>query len=198
MPTPHALFPADYDVAYTYYFPILFRFAVKHLNDSEIAYSQNKSLDSMIAEVCDLLKVSNPFPDEYIPKLKLDILLGIKLVNKIHFILVEAKYLTQLSLKDYSQLTGYFQVAKNIGTGLLLLIVKGTSPNKLSSDFGEILKLNKLPMDWKVTVKNSEYDFKTGILTYLPGNGINWIETNNINGISDFKQLVQIIKDDFQ
>lgn len=37
MPTPHALFPADYDVAYTYYFPILFRFAVKHLNDSEIA-----------------------------------------------------------------------------------------------------------------------------------------------------------------
>ena len=42
-------------------------------------------------------------------------------------------------------------------------------------------------MDWKVTVKNSEYDFKTGILTYLPG-----------NGISDFKQLVQIIKDDFQ
>jgi glyoxylate utilization-related uncharacterized protein len=81
---------------------------------------------------------------------------------------------------------------------LLLLIVKGTSPNKLSSDFGEILKLNKLPMDWKVTVKNSEYDFKTGILTYLPGNGINWIETNNINGISDFKQIVQIIKDDFQ
>ena len=37
MPIPHALFPADYDVAYTYYFPILFRFAVKHLNDSEIA-----------------------------------------------------------------------------------------------------------------------------------------------------------------
>ena len=37
MPTPHALFPADFDVAYTYYFPILFRFAVKHLNGSEIA-----------------------------------------------------------------------------------------------------------------------------------------------------------------
>ena len=37
MPTPHALFPADYYVAYTYYFPILFRFAVKHLNDSKIA-----------------------------------------------------------------------------------------------------------------------------------------------------------------
>ena len=37
MPTPHALFPADFDVVYTYYFPILFRFAVKHLNGSEIA-----------------------------------------------------------------------------------------------------------------------------------------------------------------
>ena len=37
MPITHALFPADYDVAYTYCFPILFRFAVKHLNGSEIA-----------------------------------------------------------------------------------------------------------------------------------------------------------------
>jgi len=174
------------------------KYLKSYLDDSiEIAYSHNKSLDSMITEVCDLLEISNPFPNEYIPKLKLDILFGIKQANKIHFILVEAKYLIQLSLKDYSQLTGYLQVAKNIGTGLLLLIVKGTSPNKLSSDFGEILKLNKLPMDWKVTVKNSEYNFKTGILTYLPGNGINWIETNNINGISDFEQLIKIIKDDF-
>ncbi len=170
-----------------------------YLDDSfEIVHSQNKSLDSMIAEVCSSLEVSNPFLNEYIPKLKLDILFGIKRADKVHFVLIEAKYLTQLSLKDYSQLTGYLQVAKNIGTGLLLLIVKGTSPNKLSSDFGEILKLNKLPMDWKVTVKDSEYDFKTGILTYLPGNGINWIKTSNVNGISDFEQLVEIITGDFQ
>lgn len=169
-----------------------------YLDESfEISYSQNKSLDSMISEVCNLFGVANPFPNEYIPKLKLDILFGIKQGERIHFVLVEAKYLTQLSLKDYSQLTGYLQVAKNIGTGLLLLIVKGTSPNKLSSDFGEILKLNKLPMDWKVTVQNNEFDFKTGILTYLPGNGINWIKTKNVNGISDFEQLVKIITDDF-
>jgi hypothetical protein len=167
-----------------------------YLDESfEIAYSQNKSLDSMISELCDLFGVTNPFPNEYIPKLKLDILFGIKQGGRIHFVLVEAKYLTQLSLKDYSQLTGYLQVAKNIGTGLLLLIVKGTLPNKLSSDFGEILKLNKLPMDWTVTVQNSEFDFKTGILTYLPGNGI---RTQNVNGISDFEQLVRIITDDFQ
>ena len=175
------------------------RYLKSYLNDSfQIAYSQNKSLDSMIVEVCDFFGVANPFPDEYIPKLKFDILFGIKKGEKIHFVLVEAKYLTQLSLKDYSQLTGYLQVAKNIGTGLLLLIVKGTSPNKLSSDFGEILKLNKLPMNWKVTIQDDEFDFKTGILTYLPGNGINWIKTENVNGISNFEQLVKIITYDFQ
>lgn len=175
------------------------KYLKSYLDDSiEIAYSHNKSLDSMIAEVCDFLGLSNPFPNEYIPKLKLDILFGIKQANKVQFILVEAKYLTQLSLKDYSQLIGYLQVAKNIGTGLLLLIIKGNSPSKLSSDFGEILKLNKLPMDWKVTVNNNGFDFKTGILTYLPGNGINWINTDHVNGISNFEELVDIIKNDIQ
>jgi len=152
-----------------------------YLDDTyEIVYSQNKSLDSMINEVCDSFDIANPFPNQYIPKLKLDILFGIKNKGRLHFILVEAKYLTQLSLKDYSQLTGYLQVAKNIGTGLLLLIVKGTSPSKLSSDFGEIIKLNKLPMDWEMNVKGEKYSFKSGILTYLPGNGINWIDTSNL------------------
>ncbi len=170
-----------------------------YLDDSfEIAYSHNKALDSMINEVCESFNLPTPFPNEYIPKLKLDILFGIKKFNKVHFILIEAKYLTQLSLKDYSQLTGYLQVAKNIGTGLLLLIVKGTSPNKLSSDFGEILKLNKLPMDWKMIVKDEAFEFKSGILTYQPGNGINWINANNVNGISDFEELVEIIRNDFQ
>lgn len=164
----------------------------------EIAYSQNKSLDSMIVEVCSFLDVSIPFSNEYIPKLKLDILFGIKHSGRVHFILIEAKYLTQLSLKDYSQLTGYLQVAKNIGTGLLLLIVKGTSPNKISTDFGEILKLNKLPMNWRVTVRDEKYNFKTGIMTYVPGNGINWIETKKANGISGFENLVDIITKDFQ
>ena len=169
-----------------------------YLNEEfEIAYSHNKSLDSMINEVCDNFELPAPFPNEYIPKLKLDILFGIKKYDKVHFILVETKYLTQLSLKDYSQLSGYLQVAKNIGIGLLLLIVKGTSPNKLSSDFGEILNLNKLPMDWKVVIKSKEFKFKSGILTYQPGNGINWIDTNNVNGISDFDELVEIINKDF-
>jgi len=115
--------------------------------DFEIAYSVNKSLDSMINEVSNKLNTAIDFENDYIPKLKLDILFAIRKNEKVHLILFEAKYLRQLSLKDYSQLSGYLQVAKNISTGILLLIVKGSSPNKLSNDFNEIVQLKKLPMD---------------------------------------------------
>ena len=37
MPTPLAVFPASYHAAYNYYFPVLFRFALKHLQNGETA-----------------------------------------------------------------------------------------------------------------------------------------------------------------
>jgi len=162
--------------------------------DLEIAYSVNKSLDLMINEVSDKLSATIEFENEYIPKLKLDILFAIKRADKVHLILFEAKYLKQLSLKDYSQLCGYLQVAKNISTGILLLIVNGFSPNKLSNDFNEILQLKKLPMNWTQTVSNNEYLFQTGIMTFQPGNGIDWIDSKMINGISDYEELSYIIE----
>jgi hypothetical protein len=111
-------------------------------------------------------------------------------------ILIEAKYLNQLSLKDYSQLIGYLQVAKSISLGLLLLIQKGHSSNKLSNDFQEIVSKKKLPMDWVMNLKaiKEEFNFKTGIISYIPNNGIDWINTKELNGISSFEELVEQIK----
>ena len=133
----------------------------------------------------------------YIPKLKLDICFAI--INKtdnVKLILIEAKYLNQLSLKDYSQLVGYLQVAKNISLGLLLLIQKGHSSNKLSNDFQEIVSLKKLPMDWILNLKSigEEHHFKTGIISYIPSNGIDWVNTKELYGISSFEELVTQIK----
>lgn len=88
------------------------------------------------------------------------------------------------------------QVAKNISLGLLLLIQKGHSSNKLSNDFQEIVSLKKLPMDWILNLKiiGDEHHFKTGIISYIPGNGIDWINTKELNGISSFEDLIKQIK----
>jgi hypothetical protein len=95
-------------------------------NDYRIYYSLNKNLDSMVEDLEQQSTVIISTDDTYIPKLKLDICFAIiNKTNDVKLILIEAKYLNQLSLKDYSQLVGYLQVAKNISLGLLLLIQKG-------------------------------------------------------------------------
>lgn len=159
--------------------------------DTQFAYSFNKSLDVMIKELEALLQTNIPFNNEYIPKLKLDILFAFKRNENITFVLFEAKYLNQLSLKDYSQLSGYLQVAKNIHIGILLLIRKKANKNNISNDFREIIRLGKLPMDWS-QVDNLDKrveKFRTGIMSYQPSNGIEWLDTNKLNGISNFEEL---------
>lgn len=165
--------------------------------DFKIYYSLNKNLDSMVEDLEQQSNVTISTDDTYIPKLKLDICFAI--INKtdnVKLILIEAKYLNQLSLKDYSQLVGYLQVAKNISLGLLLLIQKGHSSNKLSNDFQEIVSLKKLPMDWILNLKSFKetFHFKTGIISYIPSNGIDWINTKELNGLSSFEELVTQIK----
>lgn len=166
-------------------------------NDFYIYYSFNKNFDSMIDEMEIQSGVVIRTKEEYIPKLKLDICFAILNKKKeVKLILIEAKYLNQLSLKDYSQLVGYLQVAKSINFGLLLLIQKGYSSNKLSNDFQEIVNLKKLPMDWTMTANaiKEEFNFKTGILSFIPNNGIDWFNTKELNGISSFEELVIKIK----
>ena len=162
-----------------------------------IYFSYNKNLDRMVEELEELANIPIKIKNDYIPRLKLDICFAVIDKNKnAKMILVEAKYLNQLSLKDYSQLVGYLHVAKSINLGLLLLIQKDYSPNKLSNDFKEIVSLKKLPMDWIINLKaiNEEYCYKTGIINYIPNNGIDWINTKELNGISSFDELVKQIK----
>lgn len=166
-------------------------------DEYSVFYSCNKTLDFIVADLEKQSGINIKEDGAYIPKLKVDIVFSIINPNKkVRLILIEAKYLNQLSLKDYSQLVGYLQVAKTIELGLLLLIQKGISPNKLSNDFQEILRLKKLPMDWHIDMKkvNEQYSFKTGIINYLPAGGIDWVDTKDIYGISSFEELREILK----
>jgi len=161
-----------------------------------VYFSCNKSLDSIIFDLEQQSGLSINDNNTYIPKLKVDIVFLISIDTiKPRLILIEAKYLNQLSLKDYSQLVGYLQVAKSIDFGLLLLIQKGLSVNKMSGDFQEIVRLKKLPMDWIINLRKSNeiYQFKTGIINYTPGNGIDWINTKELNGISSFDDLAMLL-----
>lgn len=166
-------------------------------NNYKIYYSCNKTLEAIISDLEAFSGISIKQPETYIPKLKVDIIFAIcNLKREIRLILVEAKYLNQLSLKDYSQLVGYMQVAKTIDLGLLLLIQKETSTSKLSNDFNEIVRLKKLPMDWSVDIRRvkEQYNFKTGIINYFPGNGIDWLDTRDTDGISSFEELAEILR----
>ena len=39
-----------------------------------------------------------------------------------------------------------------------------------------------------------QHNFKTGIISYIPNNGIDWIDTKEIHGMSSFEELTNIIK----
>lgn len=166
---------------------------------SEIQCSYNQSLPQMIAEIKSKFGVTDNEEIEYVPKLKLDILFGVKAnkTDKITYLLLEVKYLNQLGLAEYSQLSGYLQVAQNIKIGILFLVMKPKSNYALSNDFNEILRTHNLPMQWKMLInkqaKQQENDFKTGISYYVPNNGIEWINTTEINGISSFEELANEI-----
>ena len=163
----------------------------------KVYYVFNNTLDNLISKLEKVSGIKIKPANVYIPKLKLDIIFAICSNNqKPRLILIEAKYLHQLSLKDYSQLVGYLQVAKTIDLGLLLLIQKGATSSKISTDFQEIVRLKKLPMKWFIDLKqiNEQYNFKTGIISYVPNNGIDWLDTKEIHGISSFEELTDIIK----
>ncbi len=165
----------------------------------EIKCSHNKLLPQMTSEIRQQFGVLKAVDADYIPKLKLDILFGIKTKenNKITYILLEVKYLEQLGLSEYSQIAGYLQVAQNIKLGILLLVMKPKNSSALSNDFSEIIRTNNLPMKWKMLLSNKtgkkELEFKTGISYYVPNNGIEWINTSDIDGISSFEHLANEI-----
>lgn len=173
------------------------KYLISYLGEEfEVFYSCNGSLDNLVEKLECLCGIKIKPDNIYIPKLKLDIVFAICKKGEIpKLILIEAKYLSQLSLKDYSQLVGYLQVAKIINIGLLLLIKKIGSSNSLSNDFQEIVQLKKLPMNWLIHIKNSneKHNFKTGIIRYIPNNGIDWIDTKDIGGLSSFQDIAHLL-----
>jgi hypothetical protein len=166
-------------------------------NTFQVYYACNNTLDNLISNLENGSGIKIKPDDVYIPKLKLDIVFAICGENQDpRLILIEAKYLHQLSLKDYSQLVGYLQVAKTIELGLLLLIQKRGASNKLSNDFQEIVRLRKLPMNWMMSLQqiNETHNFKTGIISFIPNNGIDWLDTKEISGISSFEELSVLLQ----
>jgi len=121
---------------------------------SEIKYSINKALPQMILEIRRQFYFKEKDDLGYIPKLKLDILFGIKIPqsDKIYYLLLEVKYLSQLGLSEYSQLSGYLQVAQNIKIGILFLVMKPKNSSALSNEFSEIINTHNLPMKWKMVL----------------------------------------------
>ena len=166
---------------------------------TNISFSYNKSLPQLVEDIEEELGVKSTLSNKYIPKLKLDIIFGVKLDNSddIKFILLEVKHLTQLGLSEYSQLIGYLQVAKEIKLGVLFIVLKPKSNSPISNDFHEIIRTKNLPMEWKLMFnKNKDIkDFKTGISYYVPNNGIEWVDTNELNGMSSFEELAKMIID---
>jgi hypothetical protein len=165
---------------------------------TEISYAYNKTLPQLVDDIEKKLDCKSDLSEKYIPKLKLDILFGIKQkdLDAISFVLLEVKHLNQLGLAEYSQLVGYLQVAKEIKLGVLFIVLKPKSTSPLSNDFYEIIRTNNLPMEWKVILDKSKdsKDFKAGISYYVPNNGIEWIDTKELNGISSFEELAELLK----
>jgi hypothetical protein len=164
--------------------------------DAKIAYSYNKFLPQMIAEINSNLPNPLDHPN-YIPNLKLDILFAVQLGTKSFLILLEVKYLKQMGLSEYSQLSGYLQVAKFIPCGILLLVAKPQTMNPISKNLDEIIKSQNLPMSWEMIVRslssNATFDHQTGIACFTPNNGIDWVNTKDILGLSSFEALAQKI-----
>ncbi len=181
-----------------FYPEIAEKFRIYFENDFDFSYSHNKSLPQMIEDIHSEFESHTEFQDEYVPNLKLDIVIGLK--NKqtadISIFLIEVKHSNNLTLKDYSQLSGYLQVSKIISVGILLLVDKSAMTNSLSNDFNEIIQMEQLILNWqtKINIINESHMFHTGICVYSPGNGIDWVNTKNCNGISSFDELISKFK----
>lgn len=148
-------------------------------------YAPIEEIEKIVADYSDYIFV--------LPRLEKGTIIEIeKSFNEIN-----NKYLNQLGLSEYSQLSGYLQVAQNIKIGVLFLVMKPKSNSALSNDFNEIIKTHNLPMKWKMLIDNQLnkklLDFKTGISYYVPNNGIEWINTTDIDGISSFEELANEI-----
>lgn len=176
----------------------------EHFHESSsLHFVCNDSLDKMIFEMERALSGRTIFHGSYVPFLRLDILIGVRTQESdfISLVLLEVKHADQLSLMDYSQLSGYLQVAQLIKHGVLLLVEKD-SRSTLSNDFREILRQSSLATEWDMVVRSvagePSFSFRTGICSYCPGNGLVWEQLNSPRGIGSYESLAESMKEEIR
>lgn len=132
----------------------------------------------------------------YIPKLKVDILIGVWDPNhQLRLMLIEVKYGNSLSLVDYSQLIGYMQVAQVVPVGMLVVIPK-RGRAEISADFKSYIDMKQLPMRWisSTSSMDSPIHLSTGIGTYVRGGEFRLENTELSAGLSSWKELANAIQ----
>jgi hypothetical protein len=158
----------------------------------EYIHNQMDGKSELRAMVDELhVRLDLPAKTVYVPKLKIDILIGILDRDKVlRLLVVEVKQGSALGLVDYSQLIGYMGVSKIIPIGLLIL-VSSSSGEALSADFRNYIDMGALPMDWKAEVTSTEQTihYRTGILKYTPGGNLTMVKTEKSYGLSSWTQL---------
>lgn len=163
--------------------------------ESKVVFAMDAFLPDLLRTVKNELNEELDVDIEQMPKLKLDILIGVKVPDRSpNMIIVEVKYLEQLSLAHYSQMVGYLQVQKKIRFGILALVAKAPASSMLSSDFSTLIQMKNLVTEWEMITRagdrSDSYFFNTAICRYTPNNGIDWMQPHEPNAIGCVEQLV--------
>ena len=76
-----------------------------------------------------------------------------------------------------------------------MLVNEGADASQLSSDFKHLIDIQQLSFNWNMTdsVTGEVNFFRTGICVYTPGNGIDWINSTESNGISSWETLIECL-----
>ena len=168
------------------------------LPNVKIASAIDGTLNNLICQTSTKLQLSSTFSNQYIPKLKVDILFHFAQDGEETLLLFEVKYSESLKLMNYSQLLGYLHVAKIIETGILLLVPKPDTRSILSNDFDEILQMNSLPLKVKLTddrvggVDMSR--ISTGITEFSVGGTPAWYGSGAPEGIGSMEALADQVR----
>ena len=160
----------------------------------QITYSEDKYLPKMIEEIENELGGETDYHDNYIPNLKLDILIGIRKDSTSHIslVLLEVKAKT-LTLNYHAQLLGYLIAAPLIKCGILFCVQTGLNKSYISADFNELLNLMVLPMSFSTLANGEESHYRIGIAHYQYQAMIQWRGSQDDGAIRGFQELSDYI-----
>lgn len=165
-------------------------------SDCRVVASSGPSLDAILRKIEKEAGRPTPFTGNHVPTVHPDILLGaLDPSGFAGFCLVEVKYKDQLTLISYSQLLGYLLTIRLVGVGLLVLVTDDFTPASMSPELTSLLSDGDLPMQAAIQAGNSgtSIPLRTGIATYTPGDGIDFIKSPACGGLSNFGELASVL-----